>query len=69
MTPERPGLAERGPGIGRHPHRPAVLLVLDLGRLPITPLRFVGRPFHIEERTDDDVSLFLLVDQLNRTLA
>jgi hypothetical protein len=31
-------------------------------------LRIMDRPFHIEERTDDDVSLFLLrsfVDRLN----
>ena len=35
-------------------------------------LRIMDRPFHIEERTDDDVSLFLLrnfVDRLNRSLA
>jgi hypothetical protein len=32
-------------------------------------LRIMDRPFHVEERTDDDVSLFLLsrfVDRLNR---
>ena len=31
-------------------------------------LRIMDRPFHVEERTDDDVSLFLLrsfVDRLN----
>lgn len=35
-------------------------------------LTIMDRPFHIEERTDDDVSLFLLrnfVDRLNRSLA
>lgn len=34
-------------------------------------LRIMDRPFHVEERTDDDVSLFLLrrfVDRLNRSL-
>jgi hypothetical protein len=34
-------------------------------------LRIMDRPFHVEELTDDDVSLFLLrrfVDRLNRTL-
>ena len=34
-------------------------------------LRVMDRPFHVEERTDDDVSLFLLrrfVDRLNRSL-
>ena len=33
-------------------------------------LRIMDRPFHVEERTDDDVSLFLLhsfVDRLNRS--
>ncbi len=35
-------------------------------------LRIMDRPFHVDERTDDDVSLFLLrsfVDRLNRSLA
>jgi len=34
-------------------------------------LRIMDRPFHVDERTDDDVSLFLLrsfVDRLNRSL-
>ena len=33
-------------------------------------LRIMDRPFHVEEHTQDDVSLFLLrrfVDQLNRS--
>lgn len=35
-------------------------------------LRIMDRPFHVEEHTSDDVSLFLLrgfVERLNRTLA
>ena len=35
-------------------------------------LRIMDRPFHDEERTDDDVSLFLLrrsVERLNRSIA
>jgi hypothetical protein len=34
-------------------------------------LRIMDRPFHVEERTDDDVSLFLLrsfLERLNRSL-
>jgi len=34
-------------------------------------LHVMDRPFHLEERTDDDVSLFLVrrfVDRLNRSL-
>ena len=34
-------------------------------------LRIMDRPFHVDERTDDDVSLFLLrsfLERLNRSL-